>query len=71
MRDLKEHPITTGEIIAELERVAFEVEMEARVGGMRALLLRTAATMIRRVEFVTDGIEAGLTRKDAGHADRR
>lgn len=53
MRNLTEHPITLHEIEKCLEQLADEIDRYQSIGDMRPLLLKTAANIIRRVEFAT------------------
>lgn len=60
MRDLSEHPITVDEIVAALEDLSDRETNRNVIGGMNPILLRTAARIIKRMEFVFHDIGKGL-----------
>jgi hypothetical protein len=56
MRNLARHPITLDEIERCLLQLSEELSDSGLIGDMRPLLLREAATIVRRTGFVTDNI---------------
>jgi hypothetical protein len=56
MRNLAKYPITLDEIEACLLRLVVELDEPERIGDMTPLLLREAATIVRRTGFVTDNL---------------
>jgi len=54
MRNLAQYPITVKEVEDCLHRLADEIAKEERVGDMRPLFLKTAASVVARAGFAAE-----------------